>query len=223
MTIKALFFDFDGTLWDSERVALESWQREFALFGQELSLEEFAPLIGTVGGPDLVEVLQQKTGRVIDRTLVEERRMARKLAALDDLPARAGVLDYMREGRERGLVLAVVSTDDLPWITGGLRRLGLETAWDFIESADGDLSRAKPSPALYLSALERAGVDAQEAVALEDSPNGIEAATSAGIFCCGVPNSVTTHLDCGKADLLVESLADLPLQELIARAEVSSA
>ena len=75
----------------------------------------------------------------------------------------------------------------------------------------------KPSPALYLEALELLGVAADEAIAIEDSPNGIAAARAAGIYCVAFPNDVTTALDLSQADLVVESLEDVPLADLLAR------
>lgn len=68
---------------------------------------------------------------------------------------------------------------------------------------------------LYLEALERLGVRADEAIAFEDSPNGIAAAKAAGIFCVAVPNPVTDSLDLTKADLVLESLADFDLSALL--------
>ncbi len=84
-----------------------------------------------------------------------------------------------------------------------------------IATADGDPERAKPSPGLYAEALAAVDARASEAVAIEDSPNGIAAAKAAGVFCLAVPNEVTADLDLSAADLLVDSLEDLPLAELL--------
>ena len=88
---------------------------------------------------------------------------------------------------------------------------------DLILAADHDASRAKPAPTLYLEALELLGVRADEAVAFEDSPPGVAAAKAADIFTVAVPNEVTRDYGLDEADLLVESLADLPPGELLAR------
>jgi beta-phosphoglucomutase-like phosphatase (HAD superfamily) len=91
--------------------------------------------------------------------------------------------------------------------------------WDAICTADGDPARAKPSPTLYLEALRLLDVDAAEAVAFEDSPHGVRAAKAAGIFTVAIPNEVTRGLglDAAGADLLLDSLADLPPDELLRR------
>jgi putative hydrolase of the HAD superfamily len=84
-------------------------------------------------------------------------------------------------------------------------------------TADRDTSRAKPSPTLYLEALELLGVAAAEAVAFEDSPNGIRAAKSARIYTVGIPNAVTRDYGLDDADLVLDSLTELPPDELVAR------
>jgi beta-phosphoglucomutase-like phosphatase (HAD superfamily) len=76
--------------------------------------------------------------------------------------------------------------------------------------------RAKPRPALYLEALDRLGVTADDAVAFEDSPNGVAAAKAAGLLCVAVPNAITGALDLRAADLVVRSLAEVRLDELLA-------
>src|SRR5262249_50585863 len=86
-----------------------------------------------------------------------------------------------------------------------------------VVGADGDTSRCKPSPALYEEALELLGVEAHEAIAIEDSPNGIAAARAAGVFCVGFPNDVTSALDLSGADLVLESLEEVPLADLVVR------
>ena len=81
--------------------------------------------------------------------------------------------------------------------------------------ADGDPSVAKPSPHLYAAALEALGARPDEAIAFEDSPNGIQAAKAAGLYCVAVPNEITERLDLSEADVVVPSLEDLPLPELL--------
>jgi len=71
------------------------------------------------------------------------------------------------------------------------------------------------STALYLSALNRLALSADEAIAIEDSPNGIRAAKGAGLFCVGYANAVTRQLDLSEADLVVDSLDDLPLSDVL--------
>jgi beta-phosphoglucomutase-like phosphatase (HAD superfamily) len=97
-----------------------------------------------------------------------------------------------------------------------LERLEEAVGWDAICTADGDPVRAKPAPTLYLEALVALGVPAADAVAFEDSPNGVLAAKAAGLYCIAVPNEVTRDLGLEEAgaDLVLDSLADLPPEAL---------
>lgn len=158
MTVEALFFDLDGVLWGSETAALRSWQETFTAFGVQMPFEVFESMLGTVGGRDPLDELERLLGHPVDRAEVTAKRRGRKMALVRQLGPRPGVTNYLRGARERGLSLAVVSTDDLEWITTGLKILGLLDVWDFIECAGGDESRAKPSPALYLAAVKRLGL-----------------------------------------------------------------
>ena len=90
----------------------------------------------------------------------------------------------------------------------------MDVHFDAIKTS-ADVERVKPDPALYLAALDALGLDATEAIALEDSPNGIAAAKAAGLFCVAIPNAMTHDLDVSAADLRLASLADLPLAELL--------
>jgi beta-phosphoglucomutase-like phosphatase (HAD superfamily) len=82
-----------------------------------------------------------------------------------------------------------------------------------------DAARHKPDPDLYLAALDGLGIPADEAIAIEDSPNGVRAAQAAGVFGVAVPNPVTAQLDLSHADLRLDSLEDVPLAELLSRVE----
>src|SRR5206468_10615280 len=124
---------------------------------------------------------------------------------------------YLGYSQARGLKRAIVSSASRRWIDMHLERLEQAVGWDAILTADRDASRAKPNPAMYLEALTVLGVSADEAVVFEDSPNGVAAGKAAGIFVVGIPNSVTRDYGLEEADLIVDSLADLPPDELLAR------
>ena len=223
VTIRALLFDFDGVLWNSEAIGYQAWHETFASFGEEFPLEVFATYVGSLDSPDPMDELERRLGRVVDRDAAQERRRARLTELENSLEPLPGVEDYLREARARGLATAIVSTNDADWISEGLALMGIDEDWRFVESADGDRARAKPLPTLYLAALERLELRPDEAIAIEDSPNGIRAAKDAGLFCLAVPTEITSGMDLAAADLVVASLADLPLAELIRLAEARGA
>ena len=215
--IKALLFDFDGTIVDTESVDLRSWREVFEAHGVELPLERFVLRIGTLSGPNELDELDALLSSPCDRDTIEAARRLRELELVELEPLRPGVAAYLEDARALGLRIAVVSSSGEQWIADGLARLGCADGWACVVCANGDAACAKPSPTLYLEALDRLAVAAHEAVAFEDSPNGIAAARAAGIFTVAVPNAVTAQLDLGRADLRLESLEDLPLAQLLER------
>lgn len=216
--VRALVFDFDGLIVDTEGPTYRAVQEVYRRHGQELPLAEWVQEIGTLGAFDAFGHLQVLTGEEGDGEAA--RRLYRRLKdeLLEGAVPRPGVLDYLEEAPRRGLLLGIASSSSREWVEGWLERLGLGDRFQAVECADGDPRRAKPSPELYRAVLRRLEVAPEEAVALEDSPNGVTAAKTAGLFCVAVPHPLTASLDLAAADLVVPSLDDLPLEVLLARA-----
>jgi HAD superfamily hydrolase (TIGR01509 family) len=214
--IWALLFDFDGLIVDTETPSYASWQEVYREHGQEFPLDRWAAIIGTIGGFEPLDYLEELHGP-IDREAVRTRRREHELQLLEIEDLRPGILAYLEEAERHGLKTAIVSSSSREWVDRHLRRLQRAEHFDEIVTADRNAERSKPRPTLYLEALERLGVSADEAIAFEDSPNGVRAAKAAGIFTVAVPNGVTIALGLGEADLLLESLAELSLRELLKR------
>ena len=217
--IRALLFDFDGLLVDTESPSYEAWADVYRRHGHELTIERWSAAIGTLDGFDPFGDLEGLLGRPLDRETVNARRRELEFAASDLEELRDGVAEYLEEAKRLGLARAIVSSSGQEWIRRHLERLDLLEGWSCIVAADGDAARAKPRPTLYLEALERLDVTADEAIAFEDSPNGITAAKAAGLYCIAVPNPITATLDVTHADLVLPSLEDVPLAELLRRVE----
>lgn len=213
--IRGLIFDFDGLILETEGPVYQSWQELYAAYGSNLPFEQWAKIIGT---HDLLfdawAELERQLGRPLNRAELETQRREREMALICAQPPLPGVRDYLGDARRLGLKVAVASSSSRGWVSGHLRRLGLLDNFDVIRTRE-DVARTKPAPELYLAALEALGLSAQEAVAFEDSPNGILAAKAAGIFCVAVPNALTSRLPLDHADLRLASLASLPLHTLL--------
>jgi len=216
--VRAFLFDFDGLILDTETASRAGWQWLYREHGHELPPDRWALMVGTVDGWDIWGHLEELVGGPLDRERENQRRYARELTLLEAEELRPGIAEYLEATERHGLKRAIVSSASRYWIDMHLTRLERALGWDAIVTADHDAERAKPRPTLYLEALEQLGVGAGEAVAFEDSPNGAAAAKAAGIFVVGVPNTVTRDLGLAEhADLVVDSLADLPPDELLAR------
>jgi len=218
VTIRGLLFDFDGLLIDTETPSRLAYEELYRDHGHELPLEKWATLVGTIGAPfDPDAHLEELVGRPLDRKGMAERLRAREheLCDLEDL--RPGIEAYLAEAERRGLSTAIVSSSTREWIARHLERLERVDMWDAIVAADGNPERAKPQPTLYLEAIEALGLGPDEAIAFEDSVNGVRAAKAAGLVCIAVPNPITETFALDEADLLLRSFEELPLGELLAR------
>ncbi|WP_342752058.1 HAD-IA family hydrolase [Amycolatopsis sulphurea] len=140
---------------------------------------------------------------------------ARVHELLADGGPREGVLTYLDEAATRGLTLAVASSSPATWVRGHLDRLGHTAQFTSVET--GDRHAAKPRPDTYLAALRALAVPAAEALAFEDSPNGVAAAKAAALTIVAAPNPITATLDFGAADLVLPSFDAASLGELLAR------
>jgi HAD superfamily hydrolase (TIGR01509 family) len=215
--IKALIFDFDGLILDTEVPEYQSWVELYQTYGSKLPLDKWLASIGTTNAFNPYEYLEQQLGRSIDRAAVRTQRRARFAELMADQTILPGVEDYIVTAKHLGLKLGVASSSPRAWVIGYLSKFGLDTHFDAIRCGD-EVKATKPDPALYLAALAALEVEASEAIALEDSPNGILAAKRAGLFSVAIPNALTRQLSLSLADVQISSLADLSLEQMLQRA-----
>jgi HAD superfamily hydrolase (TIGR01509 family) len=214
--MRLLVFDFDGLILDTEAPVYDAWQAIYAEHGHSLAFEKWAECIGTHDLFDPAAELAALCGRDLDVAALTARHRAdcdALVAAQTILP---GVREYLEDAQRLGVRLGIASSSSRAWVDGHLRRLGLRDYFEVLRCRD-DVAMVKPDPALYRAVLQATGVPPREAVALEDSPNGVMAAKRAGIACVAVPNPLTARLDLGQADLRLGSLTDVPLTELLRR------
>ena len=221
--IKALIFDFDGLILDTESPELQAWQEVFIEHGHELKLDLWADLVGRPRTYfDMYAHFNELNGAGLDLDRLRRRRRARVIDLVLNQPILPGVENYLSEAKRLGLKIGLASSSGGEYVRGHLRRLSL---FDYFHATKcfEDTSAHKPEPAPYLAVLDDLGIAPREAIAFEDSPNGITAARAAGIFCVAVPNPITQGLLLDHADCRVKSLADEPLQQLLARASRTAA
>ncbi len=219
MAVRAVIFDFDGVIVETEEPFYLAWREVWASFGQDLALEEWATCIGTGLGPgtfDPFSELLRRTGQDLDQA--EIRARTRRVAAplLDSSTLRPGVADWLGEADAAGLPVAIASSSSRSWIEEHLARLDLATRFSVVACFD-DCGVTKPDPASYLLACRQLGIAPTEGLAVEDSLHGVKAAKSAGLACVAVPTEMTAHLDLGLADLVLPSLAEATLAGTIER------
>lgn len=217
MTIKAIIFDFDGLIIDTETPEVVAWKELFQSYGLNFSFEEYSATIGKVyDDTSALDILQSRLDFPIDKEKLFKEFKQRKVELIDAQPLRSGVLDLLESSRIAGLLIALASSARRAWVDRYLKMHQIEGYFDCIKTLE-DTNLPKPDPALYLLTLKYLEIRADEAIALEDSFNGISAAKAAGINAVAVPNRMTRDFDFSQADLRLEHLTDLTLQELIGK------
>ena len=216
MIIKGLIFDFDGLILDTETPDVMAWLKIYKKHGQNFNFGDYALSIGTIyrmtePALDLQRLVPGLNAEEVFNEWTELERLLIK-----DQIVLPGVIEYLQTAKTLNIKVAIASSSEKSWVVGHLEQHGIREYFDFIHTVD-ETGIPKPDPALYQMALKSLRLSPNEVIAFEDSTNGISAAKSAGIFCVSVPNPITKYLDLNNADLILDSLASLPLQELLVR------
>lgn len=205
---RAWAFDLDGVLIDTERIHFLAHQVALREFGVTID-RQFYVTHGVSTDPRNFYSLALATGQRSPGQV--DAIVARKNEIYADLRTRLGVapiraaVQIVEILHGRGTPLAVVSTVPRGEIDEALRKLGILTAFGVIVSGSDDVPRNKPHPDVYLKATNLLATPPSESVAIEDSANGVRAATLAGLACIATPNSFTSRQDFSGAILVASS------------------
>ncbi|ANE47305.1 hypothetical protein SY83_14675 [Paenibacillus swuensis] len=217
--IKAIIFDFDGLILDTETPWYEAFREIYEEHGAHLPIELWGLGVGTSGEHfDPYLYLGECTGKPVVKEQIDALFTVKHGALMELQGVREGVEDYLKEAQAKGIRIGLASSSPRAWVESYLKQHGLFEYFEVIKTAD-DVLRIKPDPELYLAASEALGVAPAEAAAFEDSPNGVRAAVSAGLYSVIVPNPLTAQLAFDAYDLRLDSMADLSLGEVLKRLE----
>lgn len=217
MTIKGIVFDFDGLIIDTETPELKAWQELFESYQVEFPFHDYSQNIGMVyDDSSALQILEERLGHKLDQDAVFQDFKQRKKVLTDQEPLCQGVMDYLETAKSLGLKIGLASSAKREWVDYHIQRKAIVSFFNSIFTVE-DVSAPKPDPALYTLTISSFGLQPGEVIALEDSFNGIQSAKDAGLVAVAVPNPVTSGFDFSRADLILGSLAELPLPELMAR------
>lgn len=186
--LKAVVFDFDGTIFDTETREFLHWQQLYRDHQRELKLSDWQRGVGTwdafdpwLGLPEEVQT---------NREQVKTELYKRVMADLYEQDLRPGVRGVLEQVRDSELRLALATSSDREWISTWMEQHQLDGFFEVMATRD-DVRRVKPDPELYVLAVEGLGLRPEECVAIEDSLNGATAAVAAGLRLVLAPNDVT--------------------------------
>ena len=228
--LKALIFDVDGTMADTEQAHREAFNWAFEQEGLDWQWDQtlYTELLEISGGkerllhywqqqfPDRLEIDGQGLSDTIDR-LHAYKTAAYEQAVRDGaVSLRPGVMDLIEDAQRNSVNLAIATTTS-PVNIAALLRSAMGPDWQsaFAVVEDGvSAPRKKPVPDVYLQTLKRLGVGATDCVAIEDSANGLKAARAAGLKTVITPNSFTAHHDFAGAMRVVPDLLGVTIEDL---------
>ena len=187
-TLRAVLFDMDGVIFDSERALMACWQE----LGEHWGLGDMTEVYY-----DCVGITTEATGEVLKRAYGEDfdwQRFRRESTALylerygdGGLPLKPGTEELLRSLREQGLSLALASSTQGELVRRFLKNAGLLDCFSVLVTGDM-VRRSKPDPEIFLRASEGLGVTPEQALVIEDSFNGVRAAYAGGIRVLMVPD-----------------------------------
>jgi HAD superfamily hydrolase (TIGR01509 family) len=221
VALKAIFFDQDGVIIDTERdghrVAFNQTFQEFG-FSFQWDVEEYHALLQVGGGKERmkhylhtkgfgVAVAPEAENDLIKKLHLRKTAIFIELIESGRLPLRPGVHRLMKEAADQGLILGICTTSDEKAAHAIAHKILTDIPFAFIFAGDV-VKKKKPDPEIYCLALQKTGLAPHQCLVVEDSANGIRAAKAAGIPVLATSNPYTEREDLSAADMVVTCLGD---------------
>lgn len=201
---RAVIFDMDGLMIDSERLYWKAGRAVAARYGKTVEPAVFHRLMGRKA-PESMAIFREALGITAPvAVLLEEREALMRAYLRDDLVPMPGLFEFLERFRGR-LACAIATGAERAYLDTTLDRLGIRGEFAVLVPSDG-IARGKPDPEIYLRAVELLGVPAGACFVLEDAPLGVQAGARAGCRVIAVPSEYTAGLDFSAAEYVAAGL-----------------
>ncbi len=201
--MKAVIFDMDGVLFDTEALCMQAWMEVAAKWGLP-DMEKVFPLCIGLNANDSRRVVFDAYGEDFDYPLFREHTGAwfRDCVGKNGIPVKPGVREILEWLKSAGYAVGLASSTKRESVLSHLRHTRLEDYFAVVVGGDM-VEHSKPRPDIYLLACERLGVEPGEAYAIEDSPNGIRSAYRAGMCPIMVPDMIAPDEEMGRLSYII--------------------
>jgi len=216
-TIKAVIFDMDGLMFDTEPVTSKSYEKLIREYGKEPIFDSKTGLVHQAGlGKVLTSLIKEKHNIDEDIEVLRQKRrkIFRQILEKEGLEAKPGLLKLLNLFKSKKTKIALASNTSYESIKFNLRKAKISKYFKEIIAGE-HVGNYKPHPDIYLEAAKRLGFDPSKCLVLEDSQFGVESGKAAGMKVIAVPNKYTSHQNFSKADLILNSLEDITWETIL--------
>jgi len=212
--IKAVIFDLDGVIVESESAHIEAEQQTFLKYGVRISSDELHKYTGTTAKLMFTELIRKyKLNATFEEIFRQKETILFKLLEKDAEPTK-GVITLLKKLKSKGIKLAIGSSSTKKQIKYVLSKLDIEHLFDSVIGEE-DIVRSKPDPEIFLKAAAELDVNPSECLVVEDSELGVEAAKRAHMKCVGYINPNSGDQDLSKADTVTDDFSRLDIGTLL--------
>ncbi len=207
--IKAILFDMDGVLINTEPLHYRMWKEVFHRRGVEIDYNGYKGCIGTTHD-FLMELILKNYGvdfRGDEKLRDEAMAVKKRLIAKEGFPEMPGVKEMLQGVYEAGYLLAIASSSPVSFIELAVDYIGVKQYFHVINSGD-NVAHSKPAPDIYLDTAKKLNVEPKDCIVLEDSTNGIASAVAAGMTCVGLYNADSGEQNLEKAKVVIQGLRE---------------
>jgi HAD superfamily hydrolase (TIGR01509 family) len=207
--VKAVIFDMDGVIVDSEIRWKETKEKGLAHMTPQITKEETKHITG-LNASDSYDYISKRHKMTLSKEdylkQCDERAKQVYLEKCQLLPK---IIETFERIKEKNIPMAVASSSPMSWVNMTMDRFELRKYFEHIVSAEIIDGPSKPHPDIYLFTAKKLGFDPKDCIAIEDSSHGVQAATSAGVFCYGLKNGFNEDQDLSKADKIIKSFDEI--------------
>lgn len=188
--IKAVVFDMDGVIFDTERIYQNCWKSEGADYNIGDIQRLYCKMMGA-SSDEIEKLFKNEYGNdfPFQKYRAQVKSKINEIIETNGLPFKNGVMEILEFLKENHIPVALATSTSRPSVESHLKRAGIKEYFDYIVTGD-EVSKCKPDPEIYLKACRGIGVEPQFAIAIEDSFNGIRSAFRAGMKTVMIPDTV---------------------------------
>ena len=210
--VKAVIFDMDGVIIDSEPIHFEVDMQTMREFGVNISKDELNKYVWTTNEYMLNDLINKyKIQKSIKEILEYKMELTIRRIKETKINAISGIHELLISLKHNNIKTAIGSSSPKELIITVIEKFQLGKYFNCIVSGD-EVKEGKPKPDIYLEVSKRIGVNQEECIVIEDSRNGVLAAKNAGMKCFGFRNVNSGNQDLSKADIIVDSIRNIDIE-----------